>query len=99
MYVPQLILTDILKRQNSPHPRPAGTVELLLHLFFSLAPDGCEWLVSGYSYFLLGRYFLYTLNRRLGGSQTWCGSFVREKNPSALLGIEPLTVQPAAQTL
>ena len=74
------------------HLRSAGAVELLRHLFFSLAPEGCEWSVLCPSYFPLWRYPLYPLNSRMGGPQTWCERCVGEKNPFALLGIELLTV-------
>ena len=49
---------------------------------------GGEWSTLRFSHINLWKDLQYLLNRRLGGPQTWCGHFGKEKNLLLLPGVE-----------
>jgi hypothetical protein len=54
--------------------------DLQLHSFFTPVLNGGEWPTSRPSCFTPGREPCYSLNMRLGGSQSLSGHFGEEKN-------------------
>jgi hypothetical protein len=72
--------------------KPYRGVDVWLNSFLTLALDGgvvnfVPWLLRPQ-----GKRPQSTLNRRLGGLQSWSGHFGEEKNILSLPGIEPWTI-------
>jgi len=50
-----------------------GGVDVQLHLFLTLALEGCEWSTSCHTHFTSGKEARYPLSRRLGRTKGWYG--------------------------
>ena len=64
-------------------------VEAWLCWFLTSALDGAEWSTSCPGHFTMGKTSGVCMCRRLGGPQSWCGCFGKEKKLLPLLGLSP----------
>ena len=71
-------------------------VEVQLHPFLTLAPDGGVWSTSCPAYITPSKEPPYSLHRTLGGPQSQFGPFWRREHELPLLGFEPWTTQSLA---
>jgi hypothetical protein len=74
-------------------------MEIWLHSFLTLTRDGSEWPADTRPLYPRVKNLCYPINRMLGGSQNWSGSFGEGINPLPMPELEPWTVQPVSKSL